>query len=344
MRLPISRGCGIADLCIRDRCKACGAPTALVLWFFGNGAAGYRRSRTCFSALMRFAIVFFLLATSVYAQTTLRRQIRDIAVDARGKVSVACGLPDSSLNCDLDPQAHPPMQSVFKLPLAVTALHLVEQGRFSLDQPVRFLPSDRILPHTHSPLQDKYPEGNVNVPLRELLRLEISESDNVATDIVLRTVGGPAIVNECIRSLGVQGFHLEDDEQGLARDVAVQYRNWFEPAGAVQLLRRISEDSPLTAEHTRMLLQWMQDAASGTKRIKGALPAGTIVMHKTGTSGTRDGVTFATNDVGLIALPDGRRLAIAIFVTDSKADDDTRDAVIARIGKAAYDESTRTKK
>jgi len=67
-------------------------------------------------------------------------------------------------------------------------------------------------------------------------------------------------------------------------------------------------------------------------------------MHKTGTSGTRDGVTFATNDVGLIALPDGRRLAIAIFVTDSKADDDTRDAVIARIGKAAYDESTRTKK
>jgi beta-lactamase class A len=294
--------------------------------------------------MMRFAIVFLLLTTSVCAQTALQQQIRDIAVDARGKVSVACGLPDSSLNCDLDPQAHPPMQSVFKLPVAVTALHLVEAGKLSLDQAVRFLPSDRILPHTHSPLQDKYPDGNVDVSLRELLRLEISESDNVAADIVLRTVGGPAIVNEYIRSLGVQGFHLVDDEQGLARDVAVQYRNWFEPAGAVQLLRRISDDSPLTAEHTRMLLQWMQDASSAAERIKGELPAGTIVMHKTGTSGTHDGMTFATNDIGLITLPDGRRLAVAIFVTDSKADDDTRDAVIARIAKAVYDESMRMKK
>ncbi len=293
---------------------------------------------------MRIAFVFFLITVPVFAQTALQRQIRVIAADARGKVSVACGLPDSSLNCDLDPQAHPPMQSVFKLPVAVRALHLVEQGKLSLDQSVRFLPSDRILPHSHSPLQDKYPEGNVDVPLRELLRLEISESDNVAADIVLRTVGGPAIVNEYIRSLGVRGFHLEDDEQGLARDAAVQYRNWFEPAGAVQLLRRISDESPRTAEHTRMLLQWMQGASSGAKRIKGELPAGTIVMHKTGTSGTRDGVTFATNDVGLITLSDGRRLAIAIFVTDSKADDDTRDAVIARIAKAAYDESIRGKK
>ena len=293
---------------------------------------------------MRFAIVFFLLTTPLCAQTALQRQIRDIAADAHGKVSVACALPDSDLNCDLDAHAHPPMQSLFKLPLAATALHLVEAGKFSLDQASRFLPGDRILPHTHSPLQDKYPDGNVDVPPRELLRLAISESDNVAADIVLRNVGGPAIVNEYIGSLGVRGFHLEDDEQGLARDVKAQYRNWFEPAGAVQLLRRISDDSPLTAEHTRMLLQWMQEASSGAERIKGKLPAGTIVMHKTGSSGTRDGVAFATNDVGLIVLPDGRRLAIAVFVTDSRADNDTRDAVIARITKAAYDESVRVRK
>jgi beta-lactamase class A len=293
---------------------------------------------------MRLAIVFFLCTTPVCAQTALQQQIREIVADARGKVSAACALPDSSLNCDLDPHAHPPMQSVFKLPLAVTALHLVEEGKLSLDQALRFLPSDRILPRTHSPLQDKYPDGNVDIPLRELLQLEISESDNVAADIALRTVGGSAIVNEYMRSAGVQGFHLEDDEQGLARDVTVQYRNWFEPAGAVQLLRRISDDSPLSTEHTRILLQWMRDASSGAGRIKGKLPAGTIVMHKTGTSGTRDGVTFATNDAGLVTLPDGRRLAIAIFVTDSKADEVTRDAIIARIAKAAYDESVHTQK
>jgi beta-lactamase class A len=236
------------------------------------------------------------------------------------------------------------MQSVFKFPLAVTSLHLVEQQKVSLDQPVRFLPSDRILPHTHSPLQDKCPEANVSVPLRELLGLAVSQSDNVAADIVLRTIGGPAIVNSYMDSIGVSGFHLEDGEDGLARDLAAQYRNWFEPAGAVQLLRRISDDSPLTPEHTRMLLTWMQDAATGPRRINGDLPYGTIVMHKTGSSGTRDGVTFATNDIGLITLPDGRRVAIAIFVTDSRAGDDARDAVIARIAKAAYDQAIQIKK
>jgi beta-lactamase class A len=293
---------------------------------------------------MRIAMAFVLLASPAFAPRTLPRQIQDIAADARGNASVACSLPGSALNCDLNPHAHPPMQSVFKFPLAITALHLVEQQKLSLDQSVRFLPSDRILPHTHSPLQDKYPAGNVDVPWRELLRLAVSESDNVAADIVLRIVGGPGVVNDYMKSLDVTGFHLEDGEDGLARDVTAQYRNWFEPAGAVQLLRRISDDSPLTPEHTRILLTWMQDAATGLQRIGGGLPPGTIVMHKTGSSGTRDGVTFATNDIGLITLPDRRRLAIAIFVTDSRADEATRDAVIARIAKATYDEATQAKK
>jgi beta-lactamase class A len=288
------------------------------------------------------ALTLLLFSSSLLAQSTLQQQVRAIAADAGGKVSASCSLPNSTLHCDLDPHAHPPMQSVFKFPLAITAFHQVEQGTLSLDQPVRFLPSDRILPHTHSPLQDKYPQANVDVALRELLHLAISESDNVATDIVLRLVGGPSMVTSYIHSIGVSGFHLEDGEDGLARELAAQYCNWFEPAAAVQLLRRISDNSPLTPEHTQTLLDWMKNSSSGLNRIKGNLPAGTIVMHKTGTSGTRNGVTFATNDIGLITLPDGRRLAIAVFLTDSSADEVTRDAVIARMAKAAYDQAIRT--
>jgi beta-lactamase class A len=81
----------------------------------------------------------------------------------------------------------------------------------------------------------------------------------------------------------------------------------------------------------------MKDSPTGPHRIKGELPSGTVVMHKTGTSGSAEGLTNATNDIGLITLPDGRRLAIAVFVSDSSADEATRDAVIARIAKAAYD-------
>jgi beta-lactamase class A len=293
---------------------------------------------------MRLAITIVLFTISAFAQTALERQIRVIAADAHGKVSVACRLPGSSLSCDLDPHAHPPMQSVFKAPLALAALHLVEQGTLSLDQSVRFLASDRILPHAYSPLQDKYPEAEVDIALRELLRLAVSLSDNAAADIVLRTVGGPAVVDTYIQSIGVSGFHLEDGEQSLHRDFAIQYRNWFEPAGAVQFLRCISDNSPLTPEHIRLMLDWMRDSPRTASRIKGELPLGTIVMHKSGTSDTRNGVTAATNDIGLITLPNGSRLAIAVFITDSTADEATRDAVIARIAKAAYDESIQAEK
>jgi beta-lactamase class A len=275
-------------------------------------------------------------AAQSLAQTDLQKQIRAIAADARGKVSVACSLPGTPLNCDLDPTAHPPMQSVFKLPLAITVLYMVEQGMFTLDQPIRFRPEDLFVPHAFSPMQEKYPGANVDMPLRDLLQGAVSVSDNVAADILLRLAGGTRPVNDYIASLGVSGFHLLDSEHALHLDVTAQYRNWFEPVAAVQLLRLISDHSPLTAEHTELLLSWMR-AAITVKRLNGDMPPGTLVAHKSGTSDVDNGVAHATNDIGLITLPDGRRLAIAVFVTDSTADDATREKVIARIGRAAYD-------
>jgi beta-lactamase class A len=289
---------------------------------------------------MRRALLSLLILCAVpaSAQQVLRQRIRAIAIEAHGKVSVACSLPGSALNCDLNPHAHPPMQSVFKLPLALAVLHQVEQDAFSLDQPVRFLPDDRILPHVHSDLQDRYPEGGVDVPLRELLRLAVSTSDNVAADILLRVVGGPKAVNMYIAFLGVSGFHLQDNEAVLHREESAQYRNWFEPAGAVQLLRRINDNSPLTREHTDLLVGWMIPP-NRTQLLEGDLPSGVRVAHRSGTSDVDNGVAHATNDIGLIPLPDGRRIAVAVFVTDATADRTVIVIVIAQIGRAVYDAS-----
>ena len=123
----------------------------------------------------------------------------------------------------------------------------------------------------------------------------------------------------------------------LHREPQAQYRNWFEPAGAVEFLRLLKDHPPLTPEHLALLLGWMAARRAANQRIGGRLPAGTSVMHKPGTSGTDHGLSPATNDIGLIALPDGRRLAIAIFLTDSTAGDAARDLTIARIARAAYD-------
>jgi beta-lactamase class A len=285
---------------------------------------------------MRLPLFLLLAAASATAQQSLQQQVRALASDAQGTVSTACRLANSDLNCDLNPHGHPPMQSVFKLPLAIAVLHQVEKGRFTLDQPIRFAPSDRILPHAHSPLWDKYPQAGVDIPLRELLRLTVSLSDNVAADILLRIAGGPAVVNDYITSVGISGFRLVDNEKALHHEISLQYRNWFEPAGAVALLRMIDEHSPLNPADTALLLEFMS-APSGKTRIGAMLPPGTPVAHKTGTSDVDNGLAHATNDIGLITLPDGRKLAVAVFVTDSRADEATRARVMAEIGKAAYD-------
>jgi len=228
------------------------------------------------------------------------------------------------------------MQSVYKLPIAMAMLHEVDLRAFSLDQKIRFLPSDRISPDQHSPLRDGHPHGDFDVSLRELLRLAVSESDGVASDILVRELGGPANVDSYIRGLGIHGIRIADTEKTLGVDLSAQYRNYSEPAAMVALLERLSEKSPLSTDSTHLLMRWMTESSPGSKRLRGLLPPGTVVAHKTGTSGTDNGITHATNDVGIVTLPDGRHLYIAVFVCDSPESESVREAVIAKIAKEVY--------
>jgi len=304
---------------------------------------------------MRLLAIFFaIVPAAAFAQTSLRATVEAIAQDAHGTVSVACLLPGTMLNCDLHPHNHSPMQSMFKYPLALTVLHLADAGKLFPDQrpgdsittvlnrTVRFLPEDRIA-NTYSPLQDLYPNANVDVPLRELIQLAAGKSDNAATEVLIRIIGGPSVVQGYVRSLGITAFQLQDDEKGLHRDPTAQYRNWIEPAAAVKLLERLVIDSPLSPAANAFLVQTLTASVTGPGRLRAGLPIGIVLAHKTGTSGTHGGITAATNDIGLVTLPDGRKLAIAVFVTDSRADEATRESVIARIAHSAYDEAIATK-
>ena len=284
---------------------------------------------------MRAFVVMLMLTTALAAQMPLHQQIAGIAKDAQGTVYVACSLPGVPLDCGLNEHGHPPMQSTFKFPLAMAVLHQIELGKLQLDQPVRFLKSDRSV--THSPLQDEFPEADVEVPLRKLIKLSVEESDNSATDIELRLIGGPEVLQQYLDSLGFVAIHQQDSEHTLHGDQKLQYRDYAEPAAMVGLLRLFADHSPLNPEHTVLLNTWMLEATTGAKRIRALLPAGTPVADKTGSSGEEFGMIPATNDVGLITLPDGRRLAVAIFVADAHAGQATCEAVIARIARAIYD-------
>src|SRR6202034_4740417 len=102
------------------------------------------------------ALLLAIAPSTAFTQSMLKAKVAAITKDAHGTVSVACLLPGTTLNCDLNPHNHSPMQSMFKYPLALTVLHLADTGKLfpdqrygepvnlTLDRMVRFLPEDRI--------------------------------------------------------------------------------------------------------------------------------------------------------------------------------------------------------
>ena len=266
----------------------------------------------------------------------LQNQIEQIASAARGRVGVAVLLLETSETVSLNSQDHFPMQSVYKLPIGMAVMKQVDAGKIKLDQKVRVTKDDFIGRTSHSPIRDKYPKG-VELSVSELLAWMLLKSDGTASDVLMKLCGGPEAIQAYLTELGIKDMIVLDTEKAFAQNHSLQYRNWTSPEAAVALLRALHERRGLSESSQTLLLKLMTESITGPKRLKGLLPAGTVVAHKTGTSGTENGITAATNDIGIMTLPNGRHIAIAVFVADSPADEAAREEVIAKIAKAVWD-------
>jgi beta-lactamase class A len=268
------------------------------------------------------------------SKNELRDRIEKIARAAQGRVGVSAMVLETGQSMALNEKQRFPMQSVYKLPIGMAVLAQVDRGKLKLDRKIRIEASD-VVPV--SAVLDQKALGK-EFSLAELLKYMVSDSDNTACDALLRLIGGPQVVTPYLRSLSVSDIVVANTEKELAQDKAMQYRNYATPDAALVLLRTFHEGKGLSKSSQALLQRLMTETSTGLKRIKGMLPNGTVVAHKTGTSSTVDGVSAAINDVGLVTLPNGHHLAIAVFVSDAKADMATREAAIARISRAAWDE------
>ncbi len=282
-----------------------------------------------------------LLSPAPGSTADLRSKLEEIAGTVQGRVGIAVLLVESGQVVSLNGSRRYPMQSVYKLPIGMTILHQVDQERIRLDQTARVAESDLAPPPVYSPIRDKYPHG-ANLSVLELLRFMVSESDGTASDVLVRLAGGSHSITRYLRRLNVDSMVVATTEAEMARDQRAQYRNWASPRAAVDLLRVLYAGRILSESSRLLLLRLMTETGTGAHRIKGMLPADAVVAHKTGTSGTAAGVTAATNDVGIVTLPGGRHLAIAVFVSDSTADEAAREGVIAKAARAAWDYFTNT--
>jgi beta-lactamase class A len=259
-----------------------------------------------------------------------------------------------------------PMASAFKIPMAIQLLSLVDEGKLRLDRTVTFTESD--LHPGSGDLTEFFFHPGLSLSLSNLLELAITISDNSAADMLLREAGGPAAVTARMKALDLNGIRVDRSTALLisdwigAKDLPPEEewnkglwqklynaiperehmrarraemsdpRDTATPDDMTRLLARLWAKTLLTPRSSGILLDMMARCQTGRSRLKGLLPAGTEVAHKTGTLG---GVA---NDIGIITLPNGGgHVAISVFVKGSSAPEEQSDRAIAEVARTVYD-------
>jgi len=254
------------------------------------------------------------------------------------------------------------MASAYKIAIAAAVLDRVDKRELSLEQMVVITRKMMIVGQVG--LAETFVHPGLQLSVANLIEVMITESDNTATDTLMGLAGGPAAVTKNLRRLGITDFRVDRVTGEILRDVfalpgqatpevvAEAYRNRPElvttqgdrnldfeadprdhatPLAFLQLLLAIDSGKAMSAESRTFLLDVMSRTRTGAGRLKGLLPRGTPVAHKTGTTG---GVA---NDVGYITLPDGRRFAIVVFTNSSDTPEPDRDRAIAEIARTLFD-------
>jgi beta-lactamase class A len=288
-------------------------------------------------------ILFFQLNTVLnYAQTeALKQQIENFTKDKKAEVGVSIVGIEGKDTLYIGKNNHYPMQSVYKFHLALAVLNQVDKGKLALNQKILVKKSD-LLPDLWSPMREKYPEGNIELPLSEILIYTVAQSDNSGCDILFKLVGGPKKVHKYIHKLGIKDVSIKAPEEEMQKYWHVQFTNWATPQSITQLLEKFYKGNMLSKNSYDFLWKTMVETTTGPKRLKGLLPSEAVVAHKTGYSGAnKEGVMAAVNDVGIVTLPNGKHFTIAVFVTNTRENLETSERIIAEIAKMAWDYFTK---
>jgi len=296
----------------------------------------------------------------------LEREIARLAKSSGGVVGVTAIHLETGRQVSLNGGERFPMASSFKVPIAVQLLKRIDAGEVRLDQMIEIKASD--LHPGSGTLADLFTKPGLALSVRNLMELMLLISDNSATDVCLRVAGGAEAVTSRMRELGFAGINVNrstarliadwmgvaslppedqwtpatfdqafaavtpEDQKAAGKRFDADPRDTSTPAAMAALLERIYRKDLLKPQSAELLLDIMQRCRTGGARLKGLLPEGTVVAHKTGTIGG------TTNDVGIITLPDDAgHVAIAVFVKSSEKEMAARERAIAEIARAVHD-------
>jgi beta-lactamase class A len=236
---------------------------------------------------------------------SLEQRLAALATENPGEYGIAALDLETGAMVSFNGDQPFPMASTMKIAVAAVFLSQVDAGQRRLDDVI------------------------AGTTAAALLEAMLIHSNNRATDRLFAALGGPEVVDGWLRSHRLSGIRIDrtiaqllGDRRDL-RDI----RDSSTPTAMVGLLRLIDSGDALSPASRALLLDMMRRCATGSNRIRGRLPPGAVVEHKTGT------LSGYTGDVGFLTRPGGRRIAVALFARGGS----NRPAVISTAARAIYD-------
>ena len=323
----------------------------------------------CMTAAVAILINLFssrIFAGEITQPDRLRLELETLADAHPGRVGICVQDQPKSPVCVNGAQRFS-LQSVMKLVVAAAVMQAVDEQRIRLDDQITIRRED--LSVNIQPIADIVARhGSFETSVRDLVRRAVVASDSAATDVLIARLGGTKAIQAFLEKAGLTGVRIDRTERELQtetdglmwqpefvfpqrleqarREVPAAVRQTaFEayikdprdtatPRGMAAFLYSLASGSLLTAGSTEFLLTVMSQTTTFPDRLRAGIPPEWGIGHKTGTSQTRGGINGVTNDVGILTAPDGRRIAVAAFVAESRAGQAERAAVIAAAARA----------
>jgi beta-lactamase class A len=218
------------------------------------------------------------------------------------------------------------MCSTFKFLVALFVLTRVDSGSERLERRIVYDASQLV---SYSPVTEKHVGGN-GLSVGELCDAAMTLSDNTAANLLLDSFGGPEALTAYLRSIHDLTTRLDRREPEVNEAAPGDPRDTTTPVAMLAILHWMVFQNTLSPASRQQLTAWLVANKTGDKRLRAGVPQGWRVGDKTGTGGNN-----TTNDIAVFWPPSRAPIVVTAYYTESRADGDAREKVLAEVGRLA---------
>lgn len=262
-------------------------------------------------------------AAHAFDRSVLRTEINRIAAECGGRLGVSIFDTKTQEPFNHNGDDRFPMCSTFKFLAAAAVLKRVDEEKEQLGRLIPVTAGDVVPGSSH--IKEPVPGG---LTMAQLCEAAMIYSDNTAGNLILASLGGPQAIGAFARTLGDTMTRLDRNEPTLNESIPGDPRDTTTPNAMLRSMQTLLIGEILSGASKKQLTQWLLNNKTGATRLSAGLPVGWRIGDKTGT-----GERGSTNDIAIIWPPDRAPVLVAVYLTETSAPAEKRNAVHADIAR-----------